>query len=221
MKLFKNKYRTQSLRLQSWNYSEQGCYFITICTKNRIPWFGKIKNNQMILTDLGKTVGYFWKNNRLKNNDNILIDRYTVMPDHLHGVMVIKKRNCLNDNLGNKNIKSVLTVEAIHESPLQSQRQSQNHNGFRKYPKYICNTPTPKIIRRRKMLIPKFVGKFKMNVTKKVHLMGYDNFKFQKGYYEKIVKNKEQLFFIRRYIKNNVNKHQEDYKKNKSPVMGI
>ncbi len=40
--LYKNKYRISSARLQSWNYGNAGMYFITICTKNRICYFGNI-----------------------------------------------------------------------------------------------------------------------------------------------------------------------------------
>src|SRR5687767_8966274 len=42
--LFQNKYRISSTRLQSWNYGKAGLYFITICTKNRLCYFGEIVN---------------------------------------------------------------------------------------------------------------------------------------------------------------------------------
>src|SRR5271169_5569659 len=40
--LYKNKYRVESARLENWDYSSEGFYFITICTKNRVSFFGKI-----------------------------------------------------------------------------------------------------------------------------------------------------------------------------------
>lgn len=39
---FKNKYRIPSARLQNWDYGANATYFITICTKNREHFFGKI-----------------------------------------------------------------------------------------------------------------------------------------------------------------------------------
>ena len=42
MDKFKNKYRIASARLQSWDYGDDGAYFITICTKNREHFFGEI-----------------------------------------------------------------------------------------------------------------------------------------------------------------------------------
>ncbi|MFA5879012.1 MAG: hypothetical protein WC860_02440 [Candidatus Margulisiibacteriota bacterium] len=42
MTLFKNKFKVASSRLKEWNYSQDGYYFLTICTKNRENWFGEI-----------------------------------------------------------------------------------------------------------------------------------------------------------------------------------
>jgi len=40
--LFKNKYRISSARLQTWNYADNGMYFITICTIDKECFFGDI-----------------------------------------------------------------------------------------------------------------------------------------------------------------------------------
>jgi REP element-mobilizing transposase RayT len=58
---FQNKYRIKSNRLQNYDYSSSGAYFITICTKNREHFFGKIINGKMVLNDLGKIVKSEWK----------------------------------------------------------------------------------------------------------------------------------------------------------------
>jgi hypothetical protein len=41
--LFNNRYRIPSVRLKNWNYANEGMYYITICTKNRIKYFGEIE----------------------------------------------------------------------------------------------------------------------------------------------------------------------------------
>jgi putative transposase len=48
MAKFLNKYRVESSRASWWNYGWFGAYFLTICTKNREHFFGKIQNNKMI-----------------------------------------------------------------------------------------------------------------------------------------------------------------------------
>ena len=43
MKKFQNKYRIPSAQLQNWDYGENGAYFITICTKNMVHYFGDVE----------------------------------------------------------------------------------------------------------------------------------------------------------------------------------
>ncbi|MGV8815590.1 MAG: hypothetical protein ACOH2D_15925 [Gelidibacter sp.] len=45
---FRNKYRIESTRLQNWDYGSNAAYFVTICTKNRIHYFGDIVETQNI-----------------------------------------------------------------------------------------------------------------------------------------------------------------------------
>ena len=54
--LYKNKYRIKSCRYDGWNYSKEGYYFLTICTKDRVGLFGKINNGRMILNKFGEIV---------------------------------------------------------------------------------------------------------------------------------------------------------------------
>ena len=52
-KKYKNKYRITSPRLQSWDYGWAGAYFITICTKNRVNYFGNISDGQSKFSSIG------------------------------------------------------------------------------------------------------------------------------------------------------------------------
>lgn len=48
MTRFKNKYRSETVRLPYWDYGWDSAYFVTICTKNKEHLFGEIKNQEMI-----------------------------------------------------------------------------------------------------------------------------------------------------------------------------
>ena len=88
MTLFKNKYRIESIRLPGYDYSQPGAYFITIVTHNRQCLFGNIVDGKMILNEYGELV----KNEWLKTGvirPNIIIDAFVVMPNHLHGILII------------------------------------------------------------------------------------------------------------------------------------
>lgn len=86
--LFREKYRTKSLRLPNYDYSSNGYYFVTICTKNRENYFGEIKNGIMGLNEIGCITHEQWiKTGELRSN--VHLDTFVVMPNHIHGIIVI------------------------------------------------------------------------------------------------------------------------------------
>jgi REP element-mobilizing transposase RayT len=87
---FKNDiiYR-HSIRLKEYDYSQQGMYFITICTCNKKCLFGNIKNEKMKLNNYGRIVETEIKNTLLIRN-NIHINSYVIMPNHIHIIIEIE-----------------------------------------------------------------------------------------------------------------------------------
>jgi REP element-mobilizing transposase RayT len=78
----------RSIRLQGYDYSQTGAYFITVCTQNRECLFGGIVNGEMWLNEAGKFVADSWKW-LAEQYDHVSLDAYVVMPNHLHGIIVI------------------------------------------------------------------------------------------------------------------------------------
>jgi len=75
-------------RLQNYDYSRPGWYFVTICTKNRVEYFGKIQDNEMHFNTCGKIAQKCWFD--LPNHyRNIHLDKWVIMPNHMHGIVVI------------------------------------------------------------------------------------------------------------------------------------
>jgi hypothetical protein len=96
--LFRNRYRIESSRFPGFDYSAPGKYFITICTKNRIPFFGKIRNGVIILSDTGFIVRDSWL--AIPSHfPSALLDEFIIMPDHIHGIIIIKS-SVQTPNLG-------------------------------------------------------------------------------------------------------------------------
>jgi REP element-mobilizing transposase RayT len=79
----------KSNRLLKYDYSQNGYYFVTICTKNREEWFGKIENRQMILNNSGEIAKNSWIEIP-EHFNNIRLDEFIVMPNHIHGVVIIE-----------------------------------------------------------------------------------------------------------------------------------
>ncbi len=78
----------KSTRLPFYDYSQSGYYFVTICTKNREEWFGEIKDGKMALNQYGEIVEGQWKWLG-KQYPYVALDEYVIMPNHLHGIIIL------------------------------------------------------------------------------------------------------------------------------------
>lgn len=87
---FKNKYRISSARLSSWDYGNPGMYFITICTKDRVKYFGEIVNAQMHLNTFGKIAEQCWREIP-EHFKNVELGEFIIMPNHVHGIIIINE----------------------------------------------------------------------------------------------------------------------------------
>ena len=97
MNKFQNKYRIPSARLQNWDYGSPGLYFITICSKNREPYFGIIENSEMFLNELGLIVNSEWvKTPGIRPDMNLELGEFITMPNHFHSIIMIGE-NQYND----------------------------------------------------------------------------------------------------------------------------
>jgi putative transposase len=85
---FKNKYRIPSARLQNWDYGWNASYFLTICTQNRQCFFGDITNAEMELSEIGEIAHKYW-NEIPAHFPFVKLDAFVVMPNHVHGIIII------------------------------------------------------------------------------------------------------------------------------------
>jgi REP element-mobilizing transposase RayT len=90
MSKFCDQYRVESARLKGWDYASNAIYFVTICAYERMDYFGEIKNRTMILNDVGMIAKKLWTEIP-KHFSFVRLDEYVVMPDHIHGIVVIDK----------------------------------------------------------------------------------------------------------------------------------
>lgn len=87
--LFKNKYRIESTRLPGWDYASAGVYFVTICTKNRECFFGEIIAQEVHLSPIGEIACQNWQEIPQHSRGKIELDEFVIMPNHVHGIIVI------------------------------------------------------------------------------------------------------------------------------------
>ena len=73
----------------SWHEYNGGDYFVTICTKNRNHYFGKIVDGAMQLTAVGEYLKLQIENTEIIRNGDVTIPLYTIMPNHVHLIVSI------------------------------------------------------------------------------------------------------------------------------------
>jgi len=95
----------RSIRLKEYDYSQPGAYFVTVCTWRRENLFGEVLDGEVRLNERGRIVDECW-NEIPEHFPQVELDTFVVMPNHIHGIIVIKG----NDDVG---------VGATHASPLR------------------------------------------------------------------------------------------------------
>ncbi|RUS99428.1 transposase [Trichormus variabilis] len=86
----------RSIRLKNYDYTEQGAYFITICTKNKQCIFGDIKQGEIKLNLLGTVARDYWQEIP-QHFPHIKLDVFVIMPNHIHGILwIIEKIKTVN-----------------------------------------------------------------------------------------------------------------------------
>jgi len=88
MKYNPDKHHRRSIRLQGYDYSQPGIYFITLCTQNRECLFGEILNGEMRLNEFGKIAHQCWLE-MPHHFPHVQLDEFVIMPDHIHGIIVL------------------------------------------------------------------------------------------------------------------------------------
>ena len=103
--------KRKQIRLKDYDYSQNGYYFITICTKNRQPLFWDTVGADIIrphLSEYGKIVNTAI-NAIPQHYPNMEIDEFVIMPDHIHLILQISNDE-RNGRIISAPTKTIMTV---------------------------------------------------------------------------------------------------------------
>jgi putative transposase len=85
------KRHRRTFRLLDYDYSQTGAYFVTLCTHERKSMFGEIIDGVMQVNEAGRMVEQCWLD--IPNHfPHVDLDAFVVMPNHVHGIVVISDR---------------------------------------------------------------------------------------------------------------------------------
>ncbi len=89
--LFRNKYRIPSARAM-WHDYNGGAYFVTVCTRDMVHYFGEVVGSEMNMTEIGEYVQQCIKNIP-QHNTYANVPAFVVMPNHVHLIVIIDDEN--------------------------------------------------------------------------------------------------------------------------------
>lgn len=167
------KHHRRSIRLRNYDYSQPGAYFVTICTYQKQPWFGEIKNGQMYLNQLGKIVADEWLKT-CKIRPNFQLDEWVIMPNHFHVIVIINDYSGDDQSLG------------ARDAPLDL--------GARDAPPQQKPNSLSSCIAGFKSAVTKRINLLRQNTDTPI---------WQRNYYESILRDEKYLAVVREYIINN------------------
>jgi REP element-mobilizing transposase RayT len=160
----------KQIRLKAFDYSQPGAYYITICTHQKKCVFGEIIEEKMILNPIGKIAHFQW-GQLVHRFPNITLDQFIVMPNHLHGIIIIHEN--LNHAYENK------------QKPPIDQKPSIN-----KFQQIIPGS-LGSIIRTYKGTVSR-----RYHQTRFVSIKPL----WQRGFYDRVINDEDELNTVREYI---------------------
>lgn len=177
------KYRGHPPRLQSWDYSSAGAYFVTFVVKGKVCCLSTIESGRLCLSPCGEIVQGCWS--ELTGQFHLVVlDEIVVMPNHVHAVIFLTgqdKRGNSGRDFTNEGLKGTLIP------------QGSTNQG-----------PTLKpMMADPRLVLGKVIRAWKAKSARMIHAADNPFFTWQSRYYEHIVRDEVELNRIRTYIANN------------------
>jgi len=217
MKYNPEKHRRRSIRLKGYDYAQPGAYFVTIISQNREYLFGNIVDDEMVLNFAGEMVKKWWLKLPEKY-PRIQLDKYILMPNHIHGIIIIvgadprvrpdnNKEQMQNKDTGFKgegeHVGSPLRGSQQRGSQQRDlqQRGSQQQNSSKQQ--------TVSLFQIMQWFKTMTTNEYIRNV-KQNNWPPFNKRVWQRNYHDRIIRNENELNRIREYIINNPRKWDSD-----------
>ena len=180
---YKNKYRTESIRLREYDYRTSGWYFVTICTINRKCFFGEIRNGIVGLRQEGITAYLNWEKIP-QHFSQVILDEFIIMPNHMHGLLGLDIKP-YDHHLFGRDVEFNVSTKGTNRHSMSE-------------------------ISPKSGSLSSIIRTYKGSVTRDCNKSGLEGFSWQSRFYEHVVRNEESLNRIREYIYYNPLRWDED-----------
>ena len=177
-----NQRRRKSNRLEGYDYSQAGFYYVTVCVWDRQCLFGEIVEGRMVLNEAGRMVKRTW-NELPEFYRGVLTDQFQIMPNHVHGIVVITGDETRQGNVGTG---PCACPDIVH--PGRGQPQG-----------VVPTLSLSDIVHRFKSMT---THRYMANV-KDGEWKPFDGKLWQRSFYDHVIRDDEDMNRIREYIQNN------------------
>ena len=187
----------RSIRLKGYDYSADGLYFITICTKERNHYFGRVIDGKMVLNERGQIVKNEWLNTINVRKDEVILHEYIVMPNHFHAIIEICRRGVSHTPQSHTPQSHTPQSHTPDDGLTTSDRgvcDTIDRGVCDTIDRGVCNTP----LRSPSKTLGSIIRGFKSAVTKQIGFPVW-----QRNYHEHIIRNTNAFTKISNYILNN------------------
>ena len=194
------KHHRRSIRLQGYDYSQEGLYFITICCQDRAHLFGEIVDGKMILNDAGLQAKKSWQD--IPNHfPNAVLHEYIIMPNHIHGIIEFVGANQYSPNNNSPNNGSPNQTFSDNGNDVENNDKAKDLEFVNRTKNF---SPLPNATwRSPSKTIGSVIRGFKIGVTKWMRNNTTVVNVWQRNYYDHIIRNEQDYERISEYIKNN------------------
>jgi REP element-mobilizing transposase RayT len=215
-----NIHHRRSIRLKGYDYTQQGAYFVTICTHQRNCLFGEIVDGEIKLNTNGEIARGSWLSIP-RYFKNVELDEFVIMPNHLHGIIIIDSSEVVGEALANQDFSqlfsevagealanqdfSQLFSEVAGEALANQDFSKQQNLSSQCFAPTVYTGETVKINGTKPQSLAAITQNYKSVSTRQINRMNKakGNVIWQRNYYEHIIRNEEALNNIREYIVNN------------------
>ena len=215
-----NIHHRRSIRLKRYDYTQRGAYFVTICTHQRNCLFGEIVDGEIKLNTNGEIARGSWLSIP-RHFKNVELDEFVIMPNHLHGIIIIDSSEVVGEALANQDFSqlfsevvgealanqdfSQLFSEVAGEALANQDCSKQQNLSSQCFAPTVYTGETVKINGTKPQSLAAITQNYKSVSTRQINRMNKakGNVIWQRNYYEHIIRNEEALNNIREYIVNN------------------
>jgi REP element-mobilizing transposase RayT len=174
------RHHRRSIRLPGYDYAQAGAY-LTVCTRGRECVFATVKDERMCLNEWGEVVALTWQG--LPDwFRNVTLDAFVVMPNHVHGIVVIRDGGTGRGEAADKERQAERDETRSAASPLRKRPHGTEAGGLG-------------------AIIQTFKSLSSRRVNTVQHTPGA--ILWQRNFYERVLRDERELNAVRRYAADN------------------